>query len=51
LKVSHVLISNAECSCGETFDFETDLMKHIAKHLPEEVKEKQFNLFGDKHGS
>jgi len=41
----HIPYSTSLCSCGQTFAFETDLMKHLDKSLPEEVKEKQFDLF------
>ena len=41
----HVPYTIGLCSCGQTFEFETDLLKHVDKHLPPEVKEKQFDLF------
>jgi len=41
----HIPYTTIECSCGQTFEFETELMAHIDRYLPEEVKEKQFNLF------
>ena len=41
----HIYYSASLCSCGQRFEFETDLIKHIGEHLPEEVKEKQFDLF------
>jgi len=41
----HIAYTNSLCSCGLRFDFETDLLKHVDKHLPPEVKEKQFDLF------
>lgn len=44
----HIPYSTKECSCGQTFEFETELMSHIDRHLSEETKEKQFDLFGDK---
>lgn len=42
----HTPYTNSLCSCGRAFEFETELMKHVDKHLPPEVKEKQLNLFG-----
>lgn len=47
----HIAYTITQCSCGELFSFETDLMKHIDKNLPEEVKEKQLDLFGEKNES
>ena len=45
LRTWHIPYTTSLCSCGCTFEFETDLMKHIDKYLPEEDKEKQLDLF------
>jgi len=41
----HVPFTNTRCSCCMEFEFETDLMKHIDKHMPPEAKKKQMDLF------
>jgi len=43
----HIPYTTSLCSCGQRFEFETDLMKHIDEHLPREVKQKQIDLFED----
>jgi len=41
----HIPYTTTKCSCGQLFEFETELMAHIDRHLPEEVKEKQLDFW------
>ena len=41
----HMAFTTRLCSCKKTFEFESDLMAHIDRHLPPEAKKKQMDLF------
>lgn len=47
----HVPFTSGLCSCGRTFEFETELMKHIDELMPQDTKKRQLDLFDAKERS
>jgi len=42
---NHIPFTDNLCSCGQTFSSRSNLLDHVDKHLPPEIKKKQFELF------